>query len=59
MRTLSVLDSYTYGFAPQEAGQPFDIAEQTAELAERSRLNSPQANTHLAKPTAMHVIQSD
>jgi hypothetical protein len=31
---MSVLDSYIYGFALQEANLPFDTVEQTAELAQ-------------------------
>ena len=31
---FSVLDSYVYGFALQEATLPFETAEQTAEVAE-------------------------
>jgi hypothetical protein len=49
--TFSVLDSYTYGFALQETSQPFDTAEQTAELAEAITANSPQANTPLVVRT--------
>lgn len=58
--TFSVLDSYSYRFALQEASQPSDIAEQTAELAEAITAQFAAGQyPRLAKVTVMHVIQSD
>jgi AcrR family transcriptional regulator len=55
---FSLLDSYTYGFALQEATLPFDTAEQTAELAEAIMAQFPADRyRHLAELTVMHVLQ--
>jgi AcrR family transcriptional regulator len=55
---FSVLDSYTYGFALQEASLPFDTNEQTAELAEMIMAQFPSDEyPHLAELTVKHVLQ--
>jgi AcrR family transcriptional regulator len=55
---FSLLDSYTYGFALQEASLPFDTAEQTAELAEMIMAQFPAGRyRHLAELTVTHVLQ--
>ena len=55
---FSVLDSYIYGFALQEASLPFDTAEQTAELAQAILQQFPAgAYPHLAELTTEHVLQ--
>ncbi len=55
---FSVLDSYTYGFALQEASLPFDTAEETAELAETIMARFPADQyPHLTELTVEHVLQ--
>jgi hypothetical protein len=55
---FSVLDSYTYGFALQEASLPFDTGEQTAELAEMIMAQFPSDEyPHLTELTVQHVLQ--
>jgi AcrR family transcriptional regulator len=55
---FSVLDSYTYGFALQEASLPFDTGEQTAELAEMIMAQFPAHQyPHLTELTVRHVLQ--
>jgi AcrR family transcriptional regulator len=39
VHAYSVLDAYTYGFALQERGLPFDAPEETAEVMARQREN--------------------
>jgi AcrR family transcriptional regulator len=55
---FSVIDSYIYGFALQEATLPFDTAEETAELAQAilSQLR-PDDYPHLTELTVEHVLQ--
>ena len=55
---FSLLDSYVYGFALQEATLPFDTAEQTAELAEMilSGLR-PDEYPYLTELAVEHVLQ--
>jgi AcrR family transcriptional regulator len=54
----SVLDSYIYGFALQEASLPFDTAEETAELAEMILKRLPADEyPHLTELTVEHVLQ--
>ena len=55
---FSLLDSYIYGFALQEASLPFDTAEQTAEVAQAivSHL-APDAYPHLVEMAVEHVLQ--
>lgn len=55
---FSLLDSYVYGFALQEATLPFDTAEQTAEVAEMilSRLR-PDEYPHLTELAVEHVLK--
>lgn len=55
---ISVLDSYSYGFALQEATLPFENAEQTADLAQAiiARFTSGQY-PHLTELTVEHVLQ--
>ena len=55
---FSVLDSYSYGFALQEASLPFDTGEQTAELAEMIMAQLPSSEyPHLTELTVKHVLQ--
>jgi AcrR family transcriptional regulator len=55
---FSVLDSYSYGFALQEASLPFDTGEQTAELAEMIMAQFPSSEyPHLTELTVKHVLQ--
>ena len=55
---FSVLDSYIYGFALQEANLPFDSGEQTVELAEAILAEFPTGEyPHLAELTRGHVLQ--
>ncbi len=55
---FSLLDSYTYGFALQEASLPFDTEEQTAELAETIMAQFPADRyRHLAELTVTHVLK--
>lgn len=54
----SLVDSYVYGFALQEAGLPFDTAEEAAEVAQAILDRAPDAaHPHLAELTAEHVLQ--
>jgi DNA-binding NarL/FixJ family response regulator len=55
---FSVLDSYIYGFALQEANLPFDTTEETAELAQ-AILDQLSADDypHLTELTVEHVLQ--
>lgn len=55
---FSVLDSYIYGFALQEASLPFDTAEQTVELAQAILQHFPAgAYPYLAELTTEHVLK--
>jgi AcrR family transcriptional regulator len=55
---FSALDSYTYGFALQEAALPFDTPEETAEVAEMIMAQFPAGEyPHLAELTIEHVLQ--
>ena len=55
---FSVLDSYIYGFALQEASLPFDAGEQTADLARTIMARfTPDEYPHLAELTVEHVLQ--
>ena len=55
---FSVLDSYIYGFALQEASLPFDTGEETAELAQAMLARFPSEQyPHLAEFTFEHVLQ--
>jgi hypothetical protein len=54
----SVLDSYVYGFALQEASLPFDTAEETAEVAEMIfKQLRPDEYPYLTELTVEHVLQ--
>ncbi len=55
---FSVLDSYIYGFALQEASLPFDTEEETADLARTimARFSSDEY-PHLTELTVEHVLQ--
>ena len=54
----SALDSYSYGFALQEASLPFDTGPETAELAQEMLAQFPAAEyPHLAEFTFEHVLQ--
>jgi AcrR family transcriptional regulator len=55
---FSVLDSYIYGFALQEANLPFDTGEETAELAQAILAQFPADEyQHLTELTVEHVLQ--
>ncbi len=55
---LSVLDSYIYGFALQEASLPFDTGQETAGLAQVIMARfTPDEYPHLAELTLEHVLQ--
>ena len=55
---FSLLDSYIYGFALQEATLPFDTVEQTAELAEMILSGlQPDEYPHLRELAVEHVLQ--
>ena len=55
---FSVLDSYIYGFALQEANLPFDTGEETAELAQAILAQFPADEyPHLTELTVEHVLQ--
>ena len=55
---FSVLDSYIYGFALQEASLPFDAGEETAELAQAILAQCPADEyPHLTELTVEHVLQ--
>ena len=55
---FSVLDSYIYGFALQEASLPFDTADQTAEVAEMIlKQMPPDEYPHLTELTVEHVLR--
>jgi AcrR family transcriptional regulator len=54
----SLLDSYVYGFALQEASLPFDTPEETAELAQSIMAAFPaDAYPYLAELAVEHVLQ--
>jgi AcrR family transcriptional regulator len=54
----SLLDSYVYGFALQEASLPFDTPQETAEVAQAIMADFP-ADTypHLTELAIQHVLQ--
>jgi AcrR family transcriptional regulator len=55
---FSVLDSYIYGFALQEASLPFDAGEETADLARMIMARfTPDEYPHLTELTVEHVLQ--
>jgi hypothetical protein len=55
---FSVLDSYIYGFALQEASLPFEGGEETADLARMIMARfTPDEYPHLAELTVEHVLQ--
>jgi AcrR family transcriptional regulator len=55
---FSVLDSYIYGFALQEANLPFESGEQTAALAEEILAQAPaDAYPHLTELAVEHVLK--
>jgi hypothetical protein len=54
----SLLDSYVYGFALQEASLPFDTPEETAELAQTMVAGFPaDAYPHLTELAVEHVLR--
>jgi AcrR family transcriptional regulator len=54
----SLLDSYTYGFAMQEAVLPFDTGEETAALAQSILARAtPGQYPHLTEFTVEHVLK--
>jgi AcrR family transcriptional regulator len=55
---FSLLDSYIYGFALQEANLPFDTGEETAELAQTMlELFPADRYPHLTELTVEHVLR--
>jgi hypothetical protein len=55
---VSLLDSYIYGFALQEASLPFDTGEETAEVAQEiMRDASPDAYPHLAEMMVEYILR--
>jgi AcrR family transcriptional regulator len=44
VHAYSVMDAYIYGFALQERGLPFDVAEQTAQVMRKQAANVPSMN---------------
>jgi hypothetical protein len=55
---FSLLDSYVYGFALQEATLPFEAGDETAELAHAILAGATAGEfPHLAELTAEHVLQ--
>jgi AcrR family transcriptional regulator len=55
---FSVLDSYIYGFALQEASLPFEAGEETADLARMIMARfTPGQYPHLTELTVEHVLQ--
>ena len=55
---FSVLDSYIYGFALQEASLPFHTGEQTADLARTIMTRfTPDEYPHLTELTLEHILQ--
>jgi AcrR family transcriptional regulator len=55
---FSVLDSYIYGFALQEASLPFEAGEETADLARMIMARfTPDQYPHLTELTLEHVLQ--
>jgi AcrR family transcriptional regulator len=55
---LSVLDSYIYGFALQEANLPFDTGAESAKLAQTILLDFPSDEyPHLTELTVEHVLR--
>ena len=55
---FSAIDSYTYGFALQEASLPFDSAEQTTEVAQMILAQLPAGEyPHLTELTIEHVLR--
>lgn len=54
----SLLDSYTYGFALQEASLPFTTHEETAGVTQQILEQfAPQQYPHLAEMAAQHILQ--
>lgn len=54
----SLIDSYVYGFALQEAALPFDSGEEAASLAEEIMQPFPDDEyPHLAELTTQHVMR--
>jgi AcrR family transcriptional regulator len=54
----SLLDSYIYGFALQEASLPFGTAEETAQVTEEIARQMPAGQyPHLAEMATGHVLQ--
>jgi AcrR family transcriptional regulator len=54
----SVLDSYIYGFALEQASLPFHTSEEAVEVADRIRQDRPvDAYPHLMEMATKHVLQ--
>lgn len=54
----SVLDSYLYGFALQQASLPFKTSDEAVEVADSIRREFPaDAYPHLTELTVQHVLQ--
>src|SRR5207245_618471 len=46
VHAYSLMDAYTYGFARQERGLPFDAPEETAQAMERQRKSVPNMDDY-------------
>ena len=56
----SLLDSYIYGFALQQASLPFKTTEETVDVADSIWRQFPvDAYPHLTEFTVQHVLQPD
>jgi hypothetical protein len=54
----SLLDSYIYGFALQQASLPFKTSDEAVEVADSIRRQFPaDAYLHLVELTVEHVLQ--
>ncbi|MGH9277653.1 MAG: TetR/AcrR family transcriptional regulator C-terminal domain-containing protein, partial [Acidimicrobiales bacterium] len=54
----AAIDSYTYGFALQEATLPFEAGEQTADLAQEILEQAPAGDyPHLTELAVEHVLR--
>ena len=55
---FSAIDAYTYGFALQEAGLPFDTPQQIAQVAQTMLAQFPADEyPHLAELTIEHILK--
>lgn len=57
IHAYSVLDAYTYGFALQERGLPFDVPEESAEVMREQRENVPSMDDFLYLVEVAHELE--